>query len=298
MRTNHRRRISICQFSTFKWTLHEDVARYRSHGFDSIGIWRRKLEEEDCENAIDILYENKMSVSSVHWAGGFTGDGLSFADAIDDAIESIEFASRVAADCLIVHPGSRNGHTTSHASRLFQSALDELLPVASDYGVQLALEPALGPKSNSWTFLDTFQQTLDLLKSYPTQFLGLTLDLHQVGFDSEIFESMDSFGNRISLVQLADRNRNPKDQSRLGLGEGDLAIEKWLEKLVEVGYEGMFEVEVHGQAVQGQDYFSFLDQTFDYFCLPEIESLTSTGSRKSEAAKDQVSGIRIERPRF
>ena len=29
-----------------------------------------------------------MSVSSVHWAGGFTGDGRTFSDAIEDDIET------------------------------------------------------------------------------------------------------------------------------------------------------------------------------------------------------------------
>ena len=236
MRTQHKRRISICQFSTFKWTLFEDLARYQTHGFDSIGVWRRKVEDEGCDAAIDAIYENKMSVSSVQWAGGFTGDGSSFAEAIEDAIESIEFASRVGADCLIVHPGSRNGHTTSHAMRLLTMALDRLLPVASDYGVQLALEPTLGPTSNPWTFFESFEQTLEVLQKYPAQFLGLALDLYYVGFDSEVYESLAEFGNRISLVQLADRQRESavaesNRKGRLALGEGDLPIKKWLQAL-------------------------------------------------------------------
>ena len=119
-------RVSICQFSTYRWSFYEDVIRYSTLGFESMGLWRQKIDDFGRSAAIDLLYENKMSVSSVHWAGGFTGDGRTFSDSIEDAIESIHLASQVDADCLIIHPGSRNGHTTSNATRLMKSALSQL----------------------------------------------------------------------------------------------------------------------------------------------------------------------------
>ncbi|MDB4381179.1 sugar phosphate isomerase/epimerase, partial [Mariniblastus sp.] len=86
-------RVSICQFSTYRWSFYEDVIRYSTHGFETMGLWRQKIDDFGRSAGIDLLYENKMSVSSVHWAGGFTGDGRTFSDAIEDAIESIHLAS-------------------------------------------------------------------------------------------------------------------------------------------------------------------------------------------------------------
>ena len=282
MRIQNNRRISICQFSTYKWTFNQDVLRYATYGFDSIGIWRRKLDDMDKAEAIDCVYNSKLSVSSIQWAGGFTGDGSNFADAIEDAIEAIELASQVGADCLILHPGSRNGHTTSHALRLFHSALDELVPIASDFGVKLALEPTLGQDAGVWTFFDSFQQSMETLDRYSPRHLGVVLDLFQIGFDSEIFNSLNEIKKRISLVQLADRKRDAEVAERLPLGEGDLPIEKWLRKLHQIGYSGKFEIELHGGAFKGRDYFDLLDQTDEYLRDPAIDNLISTTTTEAE----------------
>ncbi len=283
MRTSTQRRISICQFSTFRWTFEEDVIRYATHGFKNIGIWRRKLDE-DCLAAIDLLYEAKMSVSSVHWAGGFTGDGQSFSNAIEDGVEAIELASRVDAGCLIIHPGSRNGHTTSHARRLFSSALENLLPIAADYGVTLALEPVLDQLANPWSFMNQFEESIEFLQQFPSQHLGLVLDLFSFGFDSNVFELLASYVNRISLVQIADRcQANPL--ARLPLGAGQVPLKRWLGSLQQLGYSGSFELEVHGPSVKEIDYFSLLDQTHNFFSERSMDRLIALPSKSSRISQ-------------
>ncbi|MFK7768999.1 MAG: sugar phosphate isomerase/epimerase family protein [Mariniblastus sp.] len=275
------KRISVCQFSTFNWTFFEDVVRYSNHGFNSIGVWRRKADDFDTEAAADLLHDMKMSVSSIHWAGGFTGDGMSFSEAIEDATEAIQLASKLNAGCLILHPGSRNGHTTSHATRLFESAISELIPTAADYGVKLALEPMPSAQPSSFTFFDQFQDSISLLEKFPKEHLGLILDLYFVGFDSGVFEFLERFIDRVELVQLADRNLLlPKQKSnrgcesfRLPLGNGELPIEAWLSKLQMLGYPGQFELEVHGQLLGHKNYFQTLDQTSDYFSQEKIDAL-------------------------
>ena len=108
------RRISISELSTLRWSFYQDAIRYASLGFESIGVWRQKIDDFDQSAAIDLLFELNMQVSSLHWAGAFTGcDGKSFTEAIEDAEEAIQLARLLDADCLIVHPGSRNGHTHS-----------------------------------------------------------------------------------------------------------------------------------------------------------------------------------------
>ncbi len=275
-------RVSICQFSTFRWSFLEDVVRYASHGFDSIGIWRRKVDDFDFDTAVDLLYDSKVSVSSVHWAGGFTGDGQPFSDAIEDAIEAIQMASCLNADSFIIHPGSRNGHTKTHARRLLTSALNTLVPIAFDYGVKLALEPMINKQASSWTFMDCFEDTLELTERFSSESIGIVLDTYHVGFDQIVFEMLDQFVDRVELVQLADRNlllnetpisRRGNESFRLPLGQGQAPIEAWLSKLQRLGYTGSFEVEVHGSEVQDLDYFQLLEMSEEYFSQPKIKSL-------------------------
>lgn len=273
MRTDNIRRISVCQISSYRWSFLEDVVRYSNEGFHSIGVWRRKVEDFGTAAAIDLLYESRMSVSSVHWAGGFTGDGQSFAQGIEDTIEAIQMASQMNAGCLIIHPGARNGHTTRHALRLVRSAIRELVPIATDYGVKLVLEPILGQPNQPWSFIESFDTTLELIENYSRRHLGIVLDLHSVGFNSAILEMVDQFVDRVQLVQLADRSLSPEENHRLPLGEGHMPIERWLSKLQQAGYTGQYEVEVHGRAMEGIDYFWLIQSTSEYFNGARINRL-------------------------
>ena len=285
-------RVSVCQISTYRWSFFEDVVRYAAHGFESIGIWRRKLDDFGDSAAIDLLYEMKMSVSSIHWAGGFTGDGQTFADSIEDTVEAIQLAACLNAGCVIILPGSRNGHTTTHARRLLISALDTLVPVAADYGVKLVLEPMTAP-ANAWTFIESVEDTVAIVENFPSDHLGLVLDTYHVGFDSKVYQSLDQFIDRVELVQLADRNFTSgssdqlpkKGDSRLPLGHGQIPLETWLSKLQQLGYSRCYELEVHGADVAGSDYHGLLDSTFDYFTSNKVDDLISNPPRTPKAPR-------------
>jgi sugar phosphate isomerase/epimerase len=289
------RRISISELSSLRWSFHQDVIRYASHGFDSIGIWRQKVDDFDIFETADFLFEMRMNVSSVHWAGGFTGgDGRSHREAIHDAADAIQTTSRLNADCLIVHPGCRNGHTLNHANRLFKSALQELMPVAHDYGVKLTIEPMPCCTADAWNFLDSFESSLDLISDIASENLGLALDLYHVGLNPDVFEDMHQFAECVSLVQVADRTTEIcGDEQRLPLGQGDVPLGKWLERLQSLNYSGMFEIELHGAGMQGQPYNEMLDDVADFFrqdsvavtlddtSSAEYPSLQSTSKRSS-----------------
>ena len=276
-------RISISELSSVRWSFFQDVVRYAARGFNSLGVWRQKIDEFDELEALDLLSEMQMTVSSVHWAGGFTGhDGRSHVDAIDDALDAIHLASRLNAGCLIVHPGCRNGHTTKHAHRLFATALQTLLPVAEDYGVQLAIEPMPCPSASAWTFFRTFECSLRLLDEFCSDHLGLVLDLYHVGLNEQLFERLDSYVDRLALVQIADRDSQPHvHEARRNLGTGSVPILRWLAELQQLGYQGAFEVELHGRALADQTYHSMLNHTARFFQQPTVHSLLEVSSNSN-----------------
>ena len=197
------RQISVSQFTTYHWTFEEDLLRYQTLGYDSIGIWRRKIDDFGHRNAIDMLYDSSLTVSSLNWAGGFTGsDGRSYIDAIDDAVDAISLASKLNAETLIVHPGARNNHTNTHAFRLLESALTQLTPVAEDYGVKLSIELIPGFVESPWTFVHSFSQIDQLLNSFASEQLGLVLDLYHAGLNQPTLDRLEQFADRINLCLL------------------------------------------------------------------------------------------------
>src|SRR4051794_18076560 len=79
-------RLAISELTTFRWSFEEDVEQYRSAGANAIGVWRQKLADVGEERGAAILSAAGLAVSSLQWAGGFTGsDGHSHQESIADA---------------------------------------------------------------------------------------------------------------------------------------------------------------------------------------------------------------------
>ena len=267
-------RLSISEFSSYRWPLFQEVIRFASAGVQRIGLWRSKVDEFGYEAAADLLYEMRMKPSSLSWAGGFTGgDGTPYTLAIDDALQAVYQAHMVGADKLIVYPGSRNGHTDRHAMRLVTKGIETILPQAIDLGVKLVIEPVLS-KNNSFSFVQRPDDYLHLVHQFDGEHVGLALDLFHVGRNLEMMANFDRFADRVSLVQLADARFCNGKWIRCRLGKGVVPLRQWLKLLNYSGYSGDFEVELLGSDFADQDYLLTTRQATDYFAN-ELVPVTS-----------------------
>jgi len=289
-------RLSVAEFTTHRWNFCQDVVRYASEGINQIGIWRTKMEDFDREEAVDLLFEMKMKVSSVHWAGGFTGaDGRKFVDAVDDAVGAVQLAAQTGADCLIVHPGAQNGHTDRHARRIFCSAIDNLAQAAADFGTRIAIEPMPHQPTSSWTFYRKFVEYLDIISAFDPRHVGLAIDLFHVGHLADAFDLIPKYVDRVALVQIADRNISQPHvslskgryvENRKLPGEGDVQIDRWIDKLNRHGYKGAYELEIHGKGFSRSNYRSTIDKSLNYLCS---QNRSYNLNRKvSEAEKERA----------
>lgn len=251
----------ISQLSTLRWSFFQDVIRSAALGCNSIGVWRSKADELGTAEAVDLLFEMKLTVSSLSWCGGFTGsEGGSFAIQVDDALQAIEQAAAFRADCLIVQPGALNGHIQRHARRLLDDAMRILLPVAEDFGVRLALEPM---PASSWTMLNGLEEALSFCEQYPKNQLGIVWDLGHLGMDRSAWERLPQLVDRIAVVQLADQICDQSRRGRCGLGQGSVPIRAWLQQFKKSGYRGAWEIETPLFARQRPLDACPLEQTFE-----------------------------------
>jgi sugar phosphate isomerase/epimerase len=248
-------------------------------GADGVGIWRAKVNEVGAQEAADFLFEMKLPVSSVHWAGGFTGsEGLSYVEAVNDAIDSVKLAGMLGAETLVIQPGARNGHTCRHATRLLETALNSIAPVAADYGVRLALEPMQFGLKCPFTFLRGIEQALEVAAAYSPSDVGLVLDLFHIGTQYYALERLEEFADRIQLVQLGDRRiTGGYSEKRCQLGQGVLPIADWLQRLDEVGYEGFYEIETWGVTNQAEQYRDIIEGELQ-FARGQLAAVTSNSS--------------------
>lgn len=260
-------RLAVSELSTYRWSFEEDVLQYRSRGFDAIGVWRAKLSDYGEEKAVELLREKSLKVSSLQWAGGFTGsDGRSFREAMYDGFDAIELAAMLGAETLVVLTGSRCGHTKSHAKRLIKTALRELAEAASSCNIQLALEPMHCGCAYEWTFLTDIPQTLDIVASIGAKNLGIVFDSYHMAQDRNIIEWLPSIVPMIRLVQLGDAKGAPiGEQNRCLLGHGFVPLTEIVQTMESNGYQGYYEIELLGEEIEHLDYCSVLDDARNAF---------------------------------
>ena len=260
-------RLSINELTTYRWSFEEDVLRAAAAGYEAIGVWRPKLADYGEDKGRELLIEAGLSVSNLLWAGGFTGsDDRSFVEAVEDATDAIQLAANIEAGCLIVYSGSAASHTTRHARRLFGSALEELLPVAAEHKVDLALEVMHPACAAPWTIVTDVASALELLDEMNHPCLKLAIDTYHLGRDDEFRLKLEALAEDIAIVHLADGRGQPKeDQQRCPLGEGEIPLAEILSALATAGYNGDYDVELLGEEIEQLDYDTLLRQTITAF---------------------------------
>jgi sugar phosphate isomerase/epimerase len=256
-------RLSINEVTTYRWSFEDDVVNYRAAGIPAIGVWRQKVADFGDEKAIELLAESGLKVCSLSWASGFTGsEGRSFRDAIADAAEAIRLAGALSAPALVVYSGARNGHTQKHARRLFANALIQLLPLAEEMNVALMVEPMHAVCAGDCTYLTSITDTCELLATIGSPLVKMVFDTYHFGHGADALDQLRQCADRIGLVHLADAAGPPvAEQNRLPLGEGVLPLCDLVATLNECGYQGYYDVELFGEAIEGLDYHKLLTDT-------------------------------------
>lgn len=252
----------MCELTTFRWSIDEDLHHYRRAGYTGIGLWRRKLTDFGVERGLDLLEESGLEVSSLLWAGGFTGgDERPLAEAVEDAARAIELAEQLKAGCLVLHTGGRNYHTHRHADRLLRSAMEDLLPIAEARGVTLAVEPMHPACADDWTLLASLESAFRLIDEYASPALRMVYDTYH--FPQPTTAELADVAPRCALVHLADAVGAPSaDQERRQLGAGTTPLASIVKTLISSGYDGFFEVELIGAPVPSGGYEQLVEQEF------------------------------------
>jgi sugar phosphate isomerase/epimerase len=260
-------RLAISELTTLHWSLEQDLKQYQAAGAQAIGVWRPKLADIGEDAGAALLAESGLAVSSLQWAGGFTGsDGRSHQDSLADARQAIRSAATIDAGCLILHSGARGSHTHNHARRLFRQALDKLLPLAEERGVMLAVEPMNGDCGGEFTFLNCFDETLELVASFDSRSLGIALDTYYWGHQPGFLQRLPNLAPRLALVQLGDARQPPQSEpNRCQLGDGTIPLRQFVQQLVAAGYDGFFEIELMGEEIEAAGYRDVIGRAVQTF---------------------------------
>lgn len=260
-------KLSVNQMTTYRWSLLDDVVGYREAGIDAIGLWRPKLIDFGEERSLELMRDSGLAVSSLSWAGGFTGsNGCTFREAVDDAREALRLAGLLNAGNLIVVSGARAGHTCNHARRLLTEAMKELADFAAEQNVALALEPMHSMFAGEWTFLNSLEETLEILDRCDHPFVKMAFDVYHLWQEHDLIERIPQIVSRTAVVQLSDwRDPPASDNDRHIPGAGVIPLAEIIAPFIAAGYEGFFDVEIWSERLWTSNYAELLDQCREQF---------------------------------
>lgn len=263
-------KLSLNQLTTLRWSVSEEVTQARQTGYDAVGIWRPKLTELGETRTAELLARARLSVSSLSFAGGFTGGcGFSYLEAIADCRQAIEQAKILGARTVVVVGGSQNGHTVRHSRRLVVDGLKELSDAAGLAHVRLSLLPMHQFFSKKWTFVNSLDQALEIIDQIGHPNVGLAFDAYHLWQEPRVIQRIPELARLTGIVQLSDSRRDPQsDQDRQMPGEGVIPLPDLIRAFQLAGYTGYYDIQVWSKHLRHSNYAHRIEQ-----CHAAIKSM-------------------------
>ena len=257
-------RLSINQATIKYASLRDALHTVRAAGVQSIGTWREPVAEVGLTEAVRMVADSGLRVSS-HCRGGFftLPPGADRQRALDDnrrAIDETAVLAGAGADgsaavLVLVAGGLPEGSRDLVGARdRVADALADLVPHALDAGVQLAVEPLHPMYAADRAVVSTLAQALDLAAPFPAAAVGVVVDTFHVWWDPALSASVARAGaaGRIASYQVCDWTTPIAADpllSRGVMGDGHIDFGPVTAAVTAAGYTGDVEVEIFNQAV-------------------------------------------------
>ena len=248
-------RFSMSEITTLGWPFERDVAAFAAAGAPAIGVSVRKLETVGVAHAARRIREAGLAVSCLVASGRFPlGDVAGERRALDETRAHLAAAAELGAGCLVVLPGPAGALAWEEAAARVRPLVEALLPDAERARVCLALEPVSQLRVDLG-FLHSFDEALDFADALASPWLGVVLELNNAWSERRLYQNIARRTARIALVQVSDFKAGTMCASeRVVIGDGDIPLRRICRALGEAGYDGWYDLELLGPAIEAEGY--------------------------------------------
>jgi sugar phosphate isomerase/epimerase len=242
-------RLSVSEICTLSWPFADELALWDELGVRQVGAILAKVDRHGRDRAMAAMRERSMTATTVI-TGNFDLASPESWDATRAAInDAIDFAAEMGG-CPYLTPGRRDGRTFDELAAAFAEAIAPCAAYAGSRGVRLAFEPSL---RTDQSFVHTLRDALDVADRAG---IGVIADLGNCWMERDYEATVRRAGSHIAAVQFADAiigtPAEPSPGGRVVPGDGDLAIDKFIEAALDAGYTGAFELEMIGPRIDAE----------------------------------------------
>jgi sugar phosphate isomerase/epimerase len=241
-------RLSLSEISTAEASFSEDLVAYRAAGFEGIGLWQYKLggdyvAERDALRGAQLVPTNCVPLVPTI----LPNPVMEGPDDPDERIESIcasvaYFANfRPASVLCLTGPVGRFGE--AEARRIVVDGLQAAGEVARDAGVTFGLEPIHDSERETFSFVHTISEALELLDEAGLDDIGVMVDTYHVGDTENVLEELERHVDRVAGLHVAEWSDDGSEGRALP-GEGVGRTRELVETLRRAGWDGWLDVEI------------------------------------------------------
>ncbi len=258
----------------------DHLVEIAAHGFDAVEVFalRSHFDYRDRRAAVALaewLDDTRLQLHSMHapiagkYSGGKWDNGLTIASAdearrkaaVDEVLATLDVAAAIPYRVLVQHCGVPVPYAAAgdNSTGSLIRSLEELTPVAKQYGVRIAVEVIPNELSTPAALVELLESEIDATA------LGICMDVGHARMMGDVVDAIETTSGHIITTHLHD-NRGRTDD-HLVPGKGVIDWDGALLAFQKVGYDGawIFELAVAAerkpvleQAVKARERFESL----------------------------------------
>lgn len=253
-------RLSINSLSSFNWSFDQDLALWQELGVHHAGLLISKIAD-DRETKVARLQAAGIRPATVV-CGSFALAAPETWDATRASlIETLDLVAAMGGGTVYLAPGRTTGAPWQDVLEVFCEAVAPCVAHAARCGVQLGIEPTL---RTDVSFVNILSDAIDVAEHTG---VALVADFGNCWMERDLREVLKRAGPHICLVQICDVQigglGKPTPGGRVHIGEGELPLERLMQDVLDTGYEGYFDLEVLGPAIEAEGYAPALRRGVD-----------------------------------
>jgi sugar phosphate isomerase/epimerase len=244
-------RLAVSEMCTYPWPLADELELWDELGVRQVGLLSAKVDAFGRDAAIAAFRERSI-VGTTVITGMFDLSDPSGWDTTRATINrAIDLAAEVGG-CTYLTTGRRDGRSFDELAAAFADAVAPCAVYAKQQSVRLAIEPSL---RTDVSFVHTLRDGTDVAARAG---IDVIADIGNCWMERDVEDTVRRAGPRIAAVQISDAvygtTDNPSPGGRVVPGDGDLALDAFVEAVLDTGYTGAFELELVGPAIEAEGH--------------------------------------------
>jgi sugar phosphate isomerase/epimerase len=259
-------RFSVSQITTIGRAFEADLAAFVAAGVPAVGVSIHKLERCGVARGLRLLRDSGLPVSCFTSAGPVPlDDEAAAATALARVREHLDAAAEAGAASLILLPGATRGLAWEEACARARPLVASLLAEAERLGVRIAIEPVSQLRMDL-CFLHSFDEALDFIAPLGSPHVGVVLELNNAWIERGLAGNIRRRTADIALVQVSDfAIGTQRTSERVMIGDGGIPLRRWCSALAAAGYDGWWDIELLGPAIETIGYDAVVPLAMERF---------------------------------